>query len=99
MTEPAPDSGTGTERPSEWPGIDGTPAATGCGAHSQTVSENCLPKRPFLNPRFVFAMVVYAAIGTAASFRLDGRPRVVVWLVLGLFVVRTVLVVLKQRLD
>jgi hypothetical protein len=44
-------------------------------------------------------MLAYAALAAVASFRLDGKPRLVVWLVLGLFAVRTVLVVLKQRID
>jgi hypothetical protein len=44
-------------------------------------------------------MLAYAALATAASIRLEGRPRLVVLLVLGFFVVRTLLVVLKQRLD
>ena len=52
-----------------------------------------------MNRRLVVAMLAYAALATAAFYRLDGRPRLVVWLVLGLFVVRTVLAVLKQRLD
>lgn len=52
-----------------------------------------------MNLRLVVAMSAYAALAIAATFRLDGRPRLVVWLVLGLFALRTVLVVLKQRLD
>jgi hypothetical protein len=52
-----------------------------------------------MNRRLVVAMLMYAALATAASFRLDGKPRLVVWLVLGLFAVRTVLLVLKQRID
>jgi hypothetical protein len=47
--------------------------------------------------RFVFAMLSYAALGAAASYRLSGRPRLVVWLVLALFAFRTVLALLKQR--
>jgi hypothetical protein len=52
-----------------------------------------------MNRRFAAAMLIYALLAVAASFRLDGRPRIVVWLVLGLFVVRTFLAVLKQRAD
>jgi hypothetical protein len=52
-----------------------------------------------MNLRLVVALLAYAALAAAAAFRLDGRPRLVVWLVLGFFVVRTLLVVLKQRLD
>jgi len=44
-------------------------------------------------------MSVYAALAVLAAYRLDGRPRLVVWLVLGLFAVRTLLAVLKQRID
>jgi len=47
--------------------------------------------------RFVFAMLVYAALGAVASYRLSGKPRVVVWLVLALFAFRTVLHLMKQR--
>jgi hypothetical protein len=52
-----------------------------------------------MNRRFVVAMLAYAVLGAVATYRLDGKPRLVVWLILGLFVVRTVLVVLKQRVD
>jgi hypothetical protein len=52
-----------------------------------------------MNRRLAVAILMYAALATAASFRLDGRPRLVVWLVLGLFAVRTVLAVLKHRID
>jgi hypothetical protein len=44
-------------------------------------------------------MLAYIALAVAASYRLDGRPRLVVLVVLGLFAVRTLLVVLKQRID
>lgn len=53
----------------------------------------------FMSSRFLIAMLVYAGLATAAALRLDGRPRLVVWLVLGLFAFRTVLVVLKQSID
>ncbi len=36
-----------------------------------------------MNRRLIVAMLAYAALGIAAYFRLDGRPRLVVWLVLG----------------
>ena len=52
-----------------------------------------------MNRRLVAAMLAYAILAALASYRLDGRPRLVVWLVLGLFVVRTVVAVLKQRID
>jgi hypothetical protein len=47
--------------------------------------------------RFVLAMLAYVALGAVASYRLSGRPRLVVWLVLALFAFRTVLALLKQR--
>jgi hypothetical protein len=50
-----------------------------------------------MNQRFVIAMLVYAALATAASLRLDGRPRLVVLLFLGLFAVKTLLAVLRDR--
>lgn len=52
-----------------------------------------------MNLRFVVAMLAYAAIAVAAAVRLDGRPRLVVWMILGLYAVRTLLAVLKQRID
>jgi hypothetical protein len=52
-----------------------------------------------MNRRFAVAMVMYGALAIGASFQLDGRPRIAVWLVLGLFVTRTLLAVLKQRAD
>jgi len=52
-----------------------------------------------MNQRFIIAMLFYAGLAIAASLRLDGRPRIVVLLVLGLFAFRTLLVVLKQSAD
>ena len=52
-----------------------------------------------LNRRFLIAMFSYAALATLAAFRLSGRPRLVVWLVLGLFALRTILAVLKEAVD
>jgi hypothetical protein len=52
-----------------------------------------------MNLRLVVAMSAYAALAIAATFRLDGRPRLVVWLVLGLFAFRTLIAVLKQSVD
>jgi hypothetical protein len=56
------------------------------------------PERPRYR-RAITALVVYAALAIVAAFRLDGRPRLVVWLFLGLFAVKTFLLVLKQRTD
>jgi hypothetical protein len=50
-----------------------------------------------MNQRFIVAMLVYAALAAVASFRLDGRPRLVVLLFLGLFAVKTVLALLRER--
>jgi hypothetical protein len=52
-----------------------------------------------MNRRLTVALLVYASLATVAFFRLDGRPRLVVWLVLGLFAVKTLIVVRKQRLG
>lgn len=51
----------------------------------------------FANRRLLMAMLAYVVLAAAAGFRLSGRPRLVVWLCLGLFAFRTVLLVLKQR--
>ncbi len=52
---------------------------------------------PRYNRRFLLAMLTYAALAVLAAFRLDGRPRLVVWLCLGLFAFKTLLLVLKRR--
>lgn len=49
--------------------------------------------------RAVIALAAYAALAVLAGIRLDGRPRLVVWLFLGLFAVKTLLMVLKQRTN
>ncbi len=60
------------------------------------------PPPPLSGPayrRFIVAMLVYAALAVLAAFRLEGRPRLVVWMFLGLFAIKTLLVVLQQRTD
>jgi hypothetical protein len=54
------------------------------------------PQAPSIR-RFAIALLAYAALGIAASYRLSGKPRLVVWLVLALFAFRTWLALLKQR--
>ena len=49
--------------------------------------------------RLAFALLAYAALAAVATVRLDGKPRMVVWLFLGLFAVKTLLMVLKQRAN
>ena len=51
------------------------------------------------NRRLIIALMVYAALAIAAAVRLEGRPRLVVWMFLGLFAIKTLLVVLKRRAD
>ncbi len=51
------------------------------------------------NRRLVTAMLVYAGLAILAAFRLGGRPRLVVWLFLGLFAFKTLLSVLKQKTN
>ena len=51
-----------------------------------------------MNQRFVIAMLVYAALATAASFALWMAARASsFWLFLGLFAVKSLLAVLKDR--
>lgn len=52
---------------------------------------------PRYNRRFFAAMLTYAALAVLAAFRLDGRPRLIVWLCLGLFAFKTLLLVLKRN--
>lgn len=51
------------------------------------------------NRRFFTAILVYAGLAGLAAIRLDGRPRLVVWLFLGLFAIKTILAVLRQKSD
>jgi len=53
-------------------------------------------KERLLNQRFILAMLAYAILAVAASLRLEGRPRIAVWLILGLFAAKTLMAVLKQ---
>jgi hypothetical protein len=54
---------------------------------------------PHTNRRLIIAMLVYAGLAVLATVRLDGRLRLVVWLFLGLFALKSILLVLKQRAD
>lgn len=49
--------------------------------------------------RFVAAMSTYAILAILAGFTLEGRIRLAVWIFLGGIALKTVLVVLKRRLD
>jgi len=46
--------------------------------------------------KFIAAMSTYAALGLLAGFTLTGRIRIATWLILGLFAIKTWLVVLKR---
>lgn len=52
-----------------------------------------------MNLKFVAAMACYAALAILAYFTLEGKFRLVTWIILGYFAIRTSLVVLKRRLD
>lgn len=49
--------------------------------------------------RIVIALTLYAALAVLAGVRLTGRPRLVVWLLLGLFVFKTLLLVHREKAD
>ncbi len=49
--------------------------------------------------KFVAAMSTYAILAILAGFTLEGRIRLAVWIFLGGIALKTVLVVLKRRLD
>jgi hypothetical protein len=49
--------------------------------------------------RFVVAMSFYGILALLAGFMLDGRIRIATWVFLGGIAIKTVLVVLKRRLD
>jgi hypothetical protein len=49
--------------------------------------------------RFVVSMSSYGILALLAGFTLDGRIRLATWIFLGGIAIKTVLVVLKRRLD
>jgi hypothetical protein len=49
--------------------------------------------------KFIAAMCSYAILALLAGFTLEGRIRAAVWVFLGGIAIKTVLVVLKRRLD
>ncbi len=61
------------------------------------VSPSADERPPGSARRAIMALTAYAALAVLAAVRLDGRPRLVVWLFLGLFAVKTLLMVLKER--
>ena len=52
-----------------------------------------------MDRRLLAAMILYAALALLATFTLDGKIRLATWLFLGLFAVKTVLAVVKRRMD
>jgi hypothetical protein len=46
--------------------------------------------------KFVAAMSAYAVLAILAGFTLSGQIRIATWLILGLFAIKTWLVVLKR---
>jgi len=49
--------------------------------------------------KFAVAMSLYGILALLAGFALDGRIRLATWVFLGGIAIKTVLVVLKRRLD
>jgi hypothetical protein len=49
--------------------------------------------------RFIAAMCSYGLLALLAGFTLDGRIRIATWVLLGGIAIKTLLVVLKRRLD
>jgi hypothetical protein len=49
--------------------------------------------------KFIAAMSSYGILALLAAFALDGRIRIATWVFLGGIAIKTVLVVLKRRLD
>ncbi len=49
--------------------------------------------------RFKLAMAAFVALALLAGFTLDGKIRLATLLALGLFAFKTVLAVLKRRMD
>jgi len=49
--------------------------------------------------KFIAAMSSYAILAVLAGFTLEGRIRLATWIFLGGIALKTILVVLKRRLD
>jgi hypothetical protein len=49
--------------------------------------------------KFIAAMCCYGILALLAGFTLEGKFRLAVWILLGGIALKTVLVVLKRRLD
>lgn len=49
--------------------------------------------------KFIAAMSTYGILAILAGFTLDGRIRAAVWVFLGGIAIKTVLAVLKRRVD
>jgi hypothetical protein len=49
--------------------------------------------------KFIAAMCTYGLLALVAGFTLEGRIRAAVWVLLGGIAIKTLLVVLKRRLD
>jgi hypothetical protein len=49
--------------------------------------------------KFIAAMSTYVVLAILAGFTLEGRIRLAIWIFLGGIALKTVLVVLKRRLD
>ena len=52
-----------------------------------------------MSPRFAAAMAAYGVLALLAAWTLDGKIRLATWLLLGLFALKTVLAVLRGRMD
>ncbi len=52
-----------------------------------------------MDRRFIAAMTVYAVLAILAGFTLTGVIRIATWIFLGGIALKTLLVVLKRRLD
>ena len=90
--QPRPEQPEGTE-------ISSYEATGGETGSEQEPEPDVDPREASAGRRAVIALAAYAALAVLASLRLDGRPRLVVWLFLGLFAVKTLLMVLKQRAN
>lgn len=53
----------------------------------------------FRDPKFLMAMAAYALLAIAAWRTLDAEFLWVTWIILGFFALKTILVVLKSRMD
>ena len=66
--------------------------------HLPTIPK-AVEEHPYMNRRFLYAMLTYAALAILAVFTLDGVIRIATLVLLGGFALKTYLALLKSRIG